>query len=178
MGVEFPEIMSFIAGVLGLAFGVFMVCCFFIGYILGPEKVPPLTLDLEKDVNDQDLFAVATGNEEYLAAHCTLPPTPDKVAIDQEKLRIQQLKNQIARMKLERELEQLKQYRQQPPEVPKSKPITVENHECDKLFEECVSALVVLGYKNNEARKMAGSFFQANPDVKTVDQFISGVFKR
>lgn len=75
MGVEdgfmMEAIAHFLATVIGIAAGV---ACM-IGYILGPSKVPPLNFN-EPEIDDDDMFAIATGNEEYLAAHCTLKPLP------------------------------------------------------------------------------------------------------
>ena len=75
MGVEDGFMMGAIAHFLATIIGVMAAVCSMIGYILGPSKVPPLRFN-EPDIDDSDLFAIATGNEEYLAAHCTLKPLP------------------------------------------------------------------------------------------------------
>lgn len=135
---------------------------FYRGYA-HPEKYEPLNFGGKVNVTDQDLYAVATGDEEYLAAHCTLSPILDD--IEREKADIQRLRNKVARMKLERELEKLEGTRQEPAKV-------------NPLIPECIEALVALGEKKSVARAKVNKFFVDNPNVKTVDQFIAGVFQR
>ena len=131
-----------------------------------PDKYEPLNFGGKVGgVDDQDMYAIATGNEDYLAAHCTVTPTPDEIDdIEEEKRNIQRLRNKVARLKLEKELSKL-----QEPQEP-----TVSNH----LISDCIDALVTLGEKKSQARAKVNKYFLNNPNTKTVDQFISGVFQK
>lgn len=135
---------------------------FYRGYA-HPEKYEPLDFGGKPSVTDQDLYAVATGDEEYLAAHCTLSPILDD--IEKEKADIQRLRNKVARMKLERELEKLQE-------------VKAESGKTNPLIAECIEALIALGDKKSEARAKVNKYFVNNPNTKSVDQFITGVFQR
>ena len=68
MGVENPEIIQILASFFATLLGIFWSACFIQGIIR--EGVPKL--DQEVKIDDQDLFATATGDEEYLMAHFVL----------------------------------------------------------------------------------------------------------
>lgn len=140
MGVEYPEIIQAMSSFLALVIGWFWASCFIKGMIT--EGVPPL--DFSEgigEVDDQDLFAVASGNEEYLAAHATVTPIKTKK-------------------------------KKEPKKTPE------KSEKLEKLLEECVGCLVSLGEKKTAARKIVKDFFMKNPNTKTVDEFINGVFKK
>lgn len=48
----------------------------------------------------------------------------------------------------------------------------------DQLRQDCVDALVTLGTKKSEARRVAAQCLAQNPHIKTVQEFIPEVFKR
>jgi len=152
MGVEDATFIQAVADFLAVMLGVFFVGVFIAGYILGPKIVPPLKIN-DTDVDDDDLFAIATGNEEYLAAHCTVKPLPKKKKKKKKKKAIDE----------------------KPSPAPKPK---VDTSAYDKLYEDCVATLVGLGYKKAEAKKETLRFLQSNPNTKTVEDFITGVFQR
>ena len=135
-GVQYADIIQSMAGFLAMVIGWFWASCFIKGMIT--EGVPPL--DFSDDIgqiDDQDTFAIATGNQEYLAAHATITPIKDKQ---------------------------------------KKKPTKSEQSE--KMIDECVSCLVSLGEKKSNAKKIVKDFFVKNPNVKTVDEFVTGVFAK
>jgi hypothetical protein len=68
MGVENPEIVQILATFFATLLGIFWSACFIQGLIR--EGVPNLNQEVE--IDDQDLFAAATGDEEYLMAHFVL----------------------------------------------------------------------------------------------------------
>ena len=148
-----------------LAFGIATFCgiCFMIGFIAGPEKVKPVGSNLKTNINDQDLFAVATGDEEYLAAHCTVGT---KQQIQREKLQLQMMRNKIAKLKLEKQLSKLTESN------------TVAKTIDSALVNDCINSLVALGEKKTDAKKQVEKYFSTNPNTKTVDEFISGVFQK
>lgn len=162
-----PETLMFTAKMLGTAIAVFMGICFFIGLIAGEEGgvVPLRLLDKAGSVDDQDLFAIATGNEEYLAAHCTLDP---KVQIQNEKLEIQRLRNKYARIKVEQQIADLENKKRNDTAGTQTNP----------LIAECVNALMGLGENKSKARAEVNKYFANNPNTKTIDEFIAGVFQR
>ena len=140
MGVDYANVIQPIAGFLAMVIGWFWASCFIKGMIT--EGVPPLDLSNDiGEVDDQDIFAVASGDEEYLAAHATVTPIKTKKKKEPKK--------------------------------------TAEKSEkLEKLLEECVGCLVSLGEKKTAARKIVKDFFIKNPNTKTVDEFINGVFKK
>lgn len=154
------EIASYI-GLFGL--GLFLLC--FVVGMFTEEEVSTSSSGNSFDLDDDDLFAIATGNEEYLAAHCVTDP---KVEIENEKLEIQRLKNQLARLQVEQKLAQIKSPKQ----------ATAQPSQSNQLISECVNALVSLGEKRSTARATTNRYFAANPNTKTVNQFIAGVFKK
>lgn len=165
-----PETLMFTAKMLGTAIAVFMGICFLIGLIAGEEGgVEPLRFSHKAgSVDDQDLFTIGTGNEEYLSAHCTLDP---KVQIQNEKLEIQKLRNKYARMKVEQQIKDLKN-------KPTKKRKDTAGTQTNPLISECFNALVSLGENKSTARTIVNKYFANNPKTKTVDQFIVGVFQR
>lgn len=164
--MENPDSIMFTAKLLGVVIATLFGICFFIGLIYGEEGgIKPLRLSGKVgDIDDQNLFAVATGNEEYLAAHCTLDPNME---IQNERLEIQRLKNKLARMKVEQQIADLKSKL--------AKQYTKQNN---PLIAECIDALVALGEKTSVARSLVNQYFINNPDTHSVEEFIQGVFKR
>jgi hypothetical protein len=169
----------FTAEILGYICLAFFTVCFIYGFIVGEEGgVEPLRLSDDKStpLSDQDLYAIATGDEEYLAAHCTLDP---KVEIQNEKFEIQRLKNKLARMKVEQEILSFYTKSAQPAKTtkdePKPKPA---KKKVSPLIQDCVNALVSLGEKERTARHTVLEYFEENPLTNTVDEFIAGVFKK
>lgn len=161
-----PESLMFTAKMSGTAIAVFFGICFLIGLVAGEEGgVEPLRLsDNVGSVYNQDLFAVATGNEEYLAAHCALDSAEE---LRREKEELQRMRNKLARMKLQKQMDQLQKSSQAKPK-PQTNP----------LIEECVEAMVVMGEKKSSAKLTVNNYFTDNPNTKTVEEFISGVFKK
>lgn len=76
-------------------------------------------------------------------------------------------------VKLKKEIELLK-LRKQLNELKEEASI---NPQQTSLVNDCVAALVGLGHKKSEARSKANKYFVKNPDTKTVDEFITGVFQ-
>jgi len=71
---------------------------------------------------------------------------------------------------LRAEIAQLKQRKQQPKPKPKE--------EDNSLINDCIATLIGLGEKKSVARATVNKYFVNNPETKTVDEFIAGVFKR
>ena len=91
----------------------------------------------------------------YIEDSPSPPPLPDEITA---------LKREIEYLKLKKQLEELQSE-------------TVEPTANTKLIKECVDALVALGEKRSAARSKTNKYFANNPETKTVDEFISGVFR-
>jgi len=160
MGFENGFLMTFIGNCIATIMMIWLIGVFVKGFT-GMEEYEPISIDPDK-VDDQDVYAIATGNEEYLAAHCTLNTRAD---LEMEKENLQRLRNKIERMKLEKQMAELTA-------APQPKEKQVDNG----LIQECIEAMVALGEKKSQARATVNKYFASNPNTKTVDEFISGVF--
>lgn len=88
---------------------------------------------------------------------------PEAVIVIEED-EVSKLKKEIELLKLKKQLRQLKEEDSISPKQA-------------SLINDCVEALVGLGHKKSEARSKANKYFVNNPNTKTVDEFITGVFQ-
>ena len=141
------------------------IICFLYGCVVGEEGgVEPVNFSntvKSLPIDDQDMYAIATGNEEYLAAHCTFDT---KEELSREKEELQRMRNKVARMKLKKQLDQLQQPSQAKPKV-------------NPLVTDCIDAMVAMGEKKSVARATVNKYFANSPNTNSVEEFISGVFK-
>lgn len=72
---------------------------------------------------------------------------------------------------------EIAQLRRQEKPKPKPKPKKEEPKQ-DALIQDCILALEGLGEKRSAARSTVNRYFNSNPNTKTVDEFIGGVFQR
>jgi outer membrane biosynthesis protein TonB len=180
MGVENPEFVEMLVKFFSTTIGIFWLLCFcdgLAGNVLGSvltgdgNQEPAKAFKRGLQMSTEDMYAIATGDEEYLAAHCTLPapPKPKKrreSAPKQQKPKQQKPKQQKPK--------QQKPKQQKPKPVEPAKPVGPS----DELLNDCVDALVSLGTKSAEARRVATKFLVANPRLKTVEAFIPEIFKK
>jgi hypothetical protein len=179
MGVENAETIQIIANSIGVFIAVLAGICFWIG-VMNPDRVTPLTFKAPT-VNDDDLFAVASGDEDYLMAHCVVKEQekdevkpmqyeikkekyevkPIQDEIKKEKDDLQRLRNKITRIKLEKQLRDLE-----------GKEQTV-----NPLLSDCVDAMVSMGETKTKAKVTVNKYFDSNPNTSTLEEFLSGVFK-
>lgn len=168
MGVENAETIQIIANAIGVFIAVLAGLCFWVG-IMNPDKIQPLTFKAP-EIDDEDLFAIATGDEDYLEAHCVLKKDSEVVAsvskteAQLEKEELQKMRNKVARMKLQKQLDEL--------EKPQK-----EKTQTNPLIADCIDALVSMGEKKSVARATVNKYFATNPDTKSLEEFLSGVFK-
>lgn len=178
--------------------GTFWFLCFFAGFC-NPKKEsssePSFLEEVFSGMSEQDMYAVASGDEEYLGAHlvCSEPearpavrPKPkQRAARPKPKPRSvkpkpsvsnadKELRAEIARLKKE-----LKQ-KSKPVSKPASKPVAKKSGITvnKRLFESCISCLVSLGHKKGDAKTLATQCFKKNPNIKTVEEFVEKVFKK
>ena len=165
MGVENPEFVEMLVKFFSATIGISWLLCFcngLAGNVLGSvltgdgNQEPAKAFKRGLQMSTEDMYAIATGDEEYLAAHCTLsaPPKPKK--------------------RRESAPKQQKPKQQKPKPVEPAKPVGPS----DELLNDCVDALVSLGTKSAEARRVATKFLVANPRLKTVEAFIPEIFKK
>jgi hypothetical protein len=169
MGVENPEFVEMLVKFFSATIGISWLLCFcngLAGNVLGSvltgdgDQEPAKAFRSGLQMSTEDMYAIATGDEEYLAAHCTLsaPPKPKKRR--ESAPRVQRPRVQRPRV--------------QRPRVQRPKPVGPS----DELLNDCVDALVSLGTKSAEARRVATKFLVANPCLKTVEAFIPEIFKK
>jgi hypothetical protein len=169
MGVENPEFVEMLVKFFSATIGISWLLCFcnglagngLAGNVLGSvltgdgDQEPAKAFRSGLQMSTEDMYAIATGDEEYLAAHCTLsaPPKPKKR---------RESAPRVQRPRVQR------------PRVQRPKPVGPS----DELLNDCVDALVSLGTKSAEARRVATKFLVANPCLKTVEAFIPEIFKK
>lgn len=157
MGIDNPENMMFIAKMLGTAIAVFFGICFFIGLLAGDKLgIEPLKIPDKVDIgyiNDYN----------YVTAKTSRP-------IDLEKLEIQQLRHKLDRMRIEKQIKDLQ----------KKSSDDKKKKRCEQnpLMKECVDVLVSMGEKKQIAIETVNKYFKNNPNTKTANEFILGVFKK
>jgi hypothetical protein len=165
MGVENPEFVEMLVKFFSTTIGIFWLLCFcdgLAGNVLGSvltgdgNQEPAKAFKRGLQMSTEDMYAIATGDEEYLAAHCTLPAPPKP------------------KKRRESAPKQQKPKQQKPKPVEPAKPVGPS----DELLNDCVDALVSLGTKSAEARRVATKFLVANPRLKTVEAFIPEIFKK
>ena len=156
MGVDNPELVEMLVKFFSTTIGIFWLFCFcdgLAGNVLTGDgnQEPAKAFKRGLQMSTEDMYAIATGDEEYLAAHCTLPAPP------KPKKRRESAPKQ-----------------QKPKPVEPAKPVGPS----DELLNDCVDALVSLGTKSSEARRVATKFLAASPHLKTVEAFIPEIFKK
>lgn len=149
VSMEFqPDSVMIAAKILGTAIGTFFGICFFIGVLNGSTEIKPLAIPDNFDIG-------------YIS---------DRHSVKQFKSNTEEiniLRNKVQKLKLKRQLaEEL--------ELKRSKK-TRSKH---ALFDECVSTLISLGENKARATQITTEFLEKSPNVKTIDEFITGVFKK
>lgn len=175
MGVENAETIQIIANSIGVFIAVLAGICFWVG-VMNPDKVEPLTFKAPR-VDDQDLFAIATGDEDYLEAHCVLNSKTEAVSttrLQLEKDELKVLKREVEIAKLRKQLVELKARQVH---APNSKNKPKDQVDVNPIVKDCIDALVSLGEKKSVARATTNKYFASNPNTSSIEEFLSGVFK-
>ena len=164
--VENGLLFNDLAEIFATGLVILFVVCYCIGLILGATGGIKPTSFSKLDVDEQDMYAIATGDEEYLAAHCTFDT---KEELRREKEELQRMRNKVARMKLQKQMNQLQQSSQAKPKA---------KTQVNPLVTDCIDAMVAMGEKKSAARATVNKYFANNPNTNSVEDFLSGVFKR
>ena len=101
-----------------------------------------------------------------------LPVTPVQAQIVEEYDELKDLKRQVEIAKLKQQLHDLNNPK--PPIKPTQKPKPTK----PAIFDDCVDALVVLGTPARKAKAEVQNIFDRNPNIKTVQDFITEYGKR
>lgn len=101
-----------------------------------------------------------------------LPVTPVQAQVVEEYDELKDLKRQVEIAKLKQQLHDLNNPK--PPIKPAQRPKPTK----PAIFDDCVSALVGLGTPTRKAKAEAQIIFDKNPNIKTVQDFITEYGKR
>jgi len=159
-GVETLNALQWIAELLALGIGVFFAICFVAGLIAGPDKIKPASI-----VPEQIEIGYISEPKGIQPSSRSAPSSV--VAVDDIKMeadKIKRLRNKVQRLKLEKQLRELKE------------PEPILGGSSKALMSDCVSSLIALGEKPADAKKLVKSYLSSHPDTSSVDEFITGVY--
>lgn len=184
MNIVSPDSLMLTAKILGIALGVFMGLCFLIGVLSGSTEIKPLKIPDKIDIG----YISGPSNAYQYTTY------GDKESLRAEQDEIKRLRNKVTKIKLERQLAQQleierlvtesnRQNQQFNNSTPRQavKQSPLQQKPADKkhpLFDDCVAALMSLGEKKTSAMQATAKFLKDNPKIKTIDEFIVGVYKR
>ena len=148
-GTETIEILT---NIVLLFIAVLFMFSVLVGYLEGPQQKTEVNSKsdlLEYFQDDEDIYAILTGDMDYLAAHCTLKeePLPSPKQTKPKQTKPKQTKPK------------------------QTKPCATE------VGMEAVSGLVSLGYKKSEANQLVNDILSNNPNM-TSDEVIMEVFNK
>ena len=152
-----PETVGIVTQVLT----IFFATVFTVAWIMGSLGVGETSQSnsraslLSHYEDDEDIYAVLTGDEEYLAAHVTLKEKPAYRPAPEPK--------------------------PTPKPTPKPAKAKVEkpvNPSKTEFGSQCATALASLGCKKSEANRTVDDILSRNPDIKDVERFITEAFKK
>lgn len=136
------------------AFFIILICCGIAGYFdrnIQPLKYPSIIQEIRNDN-----VKIGYINDE---------PIED----------INELKKKVQYLKLKKQLLDL----QRENEIDKfTKTSDTLSNIDPKLFNDCVKSLIALGESKKSAKKVAFEYFTKNPNIKTVEEFVIGVYKK
>ena len=151
-----PVVVDYLSVVIALAIGAFIAVCVLWGAI-NPDSVKQLKIP--------DKFEIG-----YIEDNNPLAETSQLV---QEYDELKDLERQVKIKKLKKQLKEMDE-----PKT-KTRPKKAETkQQVNPLITECVQTLVGMGEKQSVARSTVNKYFVNNPNTKSVEDFISGVFKK
>ena len=100
------------------------------------------------------------------------PSQTFKGIIEEDEL--ETLKKEVEIAKLRKQLVELKARQVH---APNSKNKPKDQVDVNPIIKDCIDALVSMGEKKSVARATVNKYFASNPNTKTVEEFITGVFK-
>jgi len=152
------ETSHLLANILMVIFGFVFLFGIFTG-LFGCEEEVDETSPLEH-IDEEDIFAVLTGDEQYLAAHCTLKEEPLPTPKTSTRTRVMRSSEQDSGSNSPR----VKPKQQ-------AKPCTTD------VGREAAMGLVSLGYKKSDANRLVNDMLTQNPNM-TSEEVVIEVFQK
>ena len=163
-GIETIEVLT---NTILIFMAVLFMFSVLVGYVEGPQQKTEVNSKsdlLEYFQDDEDIYAILTGDMDYLAAHCTLKEEPLPV---KTKTRTRVIPSSGQDPDSNRTRVKPKQ---------KAKPKQVKPHTTD-TGKEAAMGLVSLGYKKSDANRLVDDILTNNPNM-TSDQVVMEVFNK
>lgn len=113
--------------------------------------------------DDEDIYAILTGDQDYLAAHVTLKEEPLPKPRPRQVVRTHTAKPKVVKPKVVK------------PKVVKPKVVKPSG---TQFGADCSIALTNLGYKKSDANRLVNEMLTNNPNIKDVQTFITEAFKK
>lgn len=157
-GVGDLEAYQFIAQVIGAGVGIFFAVCFILGIMAGPDKIKPSTIIPEQ---------IELG---YIS-----DSKPKKSVSSLQEVEYDELKDLQRQVKIRKLKQQLKEMDSPKPQRARKKP---EHKETNSIVIDCIDAMIAMGEKKSVARATVNKYFVNNPNTKSVEDFLAGVFKK
>ena len=160
-----PATVDFLSQLLAIFFGTVFSVSFLIGSMEPRTREKPRARETLSSYfqDEQDVYAILSGDEEYLAAHVTLKqePVARTVAKPKPKPKPKPVARTVAK----------------PKPKPKPKPKATKPSQTS-FGADCASSLVALGYKKLEAKKLTDEILSRDANIKDIDSFIKEAFKK
>ena len=150
-----PVIIDFITMFSAMVIALFLFFCFLYGYV-NPDKVEPLKFS--------DKFELGYIEDKNPQTQTSL----QEVEYDE----LEDLQRQVKIRKLK---QQLKEMDSPKPQRVRKKP---EHKETNSIVIDCIDAMIAMGEKKSVARATVNKYFVNNPNTKSVEDFLAGVFKK
>ncbi len=153
-----PVVVDYLSIVIALAIGAFIAVCVLWGAI-NPESVEPFKIP-----DKFELGYIEDNNP--VAQTCQL-------AEEYEYDELKDLERQVKIKKLKQQLKEMDEPKAQT-KPKKTKP----TQQVNPIITDCIDAMIAMGEKKSVARAKVNKYFIDNPDTNSVEDFLSGVFKR
>ena len=150
-----PVTVDFISMFAAIAIGTFIAICFTWGF-LNSDSVEPLKVP--------DKFELGYIEDRN-------PPV--KVSAREEYDELKDLERQVKIKKLKQELKSMDKPK---PQRTSKKP--EHKKETNSIVIDCIDAMIAMGEKKSVARATVNKYFVNNPNTKSVEDFLAGVFKK
>ncbi len=98
---------------------------------------------------------------------------PVTMSVQEDELKSLEREVKIAKLR-----EQLVRLKANQVHAPNSKNKPKDQSDVNSIVKECVDALVSMGENKSVAISTVNKYFTSNPNTKTVEEFIAGVFKK
>ena len=169
-----PETVGIVTQVLTIFFATVFTVAWIMGSLgVGEESQSSSRNSLLSHFeDDEDMYAILTGDQEYLAAHVTLKEKPLPKPKPKPKPKPRPENKPKKKMRISN---RAKSSRIVLREEPKPKPVKPSKTD---FGSQCATALANLGCKKSEANRTVDDILSRNPDIKDIERFITEAFKK